>query len=281
MTEHLVVSRAEWLEARKQLLAEEKEFTQQRDALSARRRALPWVAVEKAYRFEGPEGPASLGDLFDGKSQLVVYHFMFGPDWEKPCKSCSFWADGYNGMGAHLAARDTRLVAISRAPLAKLQDRAKRMGWTFPWYSSGEDDFNYDFGVSFRPEELSALILRSLIADAEAATGKKVSEAVISVPAYQWLFGHHDVQLGHYRRYTRRSLLAVLREHFEIERSRYYGASLIPIALWFSKLSKQPYPVAAASGGLMHAAMRALCSLESRIALPMGTSVLVRVRRRC
>ena len=153
MTEHLVVSRAEWLEARKQLLAEEKEFTQQRDALSARRRALPWVAVEKAYHFEGPEGPASLGDLFGGKSQLVVYHFMFGPDWEKPCKSCSFWADGYNGMGAHLAARDTRLVAISRAPLAKLQDRAKRMGWTFPWYSSGEDDFNYDFGVSFRPEE--------------------------------------------------------------------------------------------------------------------------------
>ena len=155
MTEHLVVSRAEWLEARKQLLAEEKEFTQQRDALSARRRALPWVAVEKAYRFEGPEGPASLGDLFGGKSQLVVYHFMFGPDWEKPCKSCSFWADGYNGMGAHLAARDTRLVAISRAPLAKLQDRAKRMGWTFPWYSSGEDDFNYDFGVSFRPEALA------------------------------------------------------------------------------------------------------------------------------
>jgi predicted dithiol-disulfide oxidoreductase (DUF899 family) len=149
------VSRAEWLEARKQLLAEEKEFTQQRDALSARRRALPWVAVEKAYRFEGPEGPASLGDLFGGKSQLVVYHFMFGPDWEKPCKSCSFWADGYNGMGAHLAARDTRLVAISRAPLAKLQDRAKRMGWTFPWYSSGGDDFNYDFGVSFRPEELA------------------------------------------------------------------------------------------------------------------------------
>jgi len=155
MTEHLVVSRAEWLEARKQLLAEEKEFTQQRDALSARRRALPWVAVEKAYRFEGPEGPASLGDLFGGKSQLVVYHFMFGPDWEKPCKSCSFWADGYNGMGAHLAARDTHLVAISRAPLAKLQDRAKRMDWTFPWYSSGEDDFNYDFGVSFRPEALA------------------------------------------------------------------------------------------------------------------------------
>jgi 2-polyprenyl-3-methyl-5-hydroxy-6-metoxy-1,4-benzoquinol methylase len=103
--------------------------------------------------------------------------------------------------------------------------------------------------------------------------------AVVSVPAYQWLFGHHDVQLGHYRRYTRRSLLAVLRDEFEIEGSRYYGASLIPIALWFSKLSKQPYPVAAASGGFMHAAMRALCTLESWIPLPMGTSVLARVRR--
>jgi 2-polyprenyl-3-methyl-5-hydroxy-6-metoxy-1,4-benzoquinol methylase len=105
--------------------------------------------------------------------------------------------------------------------------------------------------------------------------------AVVSVPAYQWLFGHHDVQLGHYRRYTRRSLLAVLRNHFEIEASRYYGAALIPIALWFSKLSKRPYPVAAASGGFMHAAMSAWCRLESRIPFLMGTSVLARVRRRC
>src|SRR5271163_2387251 len=155
MTEHLVVSRAEWLEARKQLLAEEKEFTQRRDALSARRRALPWVKVEKAYRFEGPEGQVSLGELFGGKNQLVVYHFMFAPDWEKPCKSCSFWADGYNGIGEHLAARDTQLIAISRAPLEKLQARARKMGWMFPWYSSG-DDFPYDFAVSFRPEQLAA-----------------------------------------------------------------------------------------------------------------------------
>ncbi len=156
MIEHDVVGRAEWLEARERLLAEEKEFTRLRDKLSAQRRALPWVKVEKAYRFDGPEGPASLGDLFDGQRQLVVYHFMFSPDWEKPCKSCSFWADGYNGVGAHLVARDTRLVAISRAPLERLQARASKMGWTFPWYSSGEDDFPYDFGVSFRPGQFSA-----------------------------------------------------------------------------------------------------------------------------
>ncbi len=155
MTDHRVVSRAEWIEARKQLLAEEKEFTRLRDALTARRRALPWVRIDKAYRFDGPEGPATLGDLFGSRKQLVVYHFMFAPEWEKPCKSCSFWADGYNGVGAHLEQRDTRLVAISRAPRAKLTERARLMGWTFPWYSSDGDDFNYDFNVSFRPEDLA------------------------------------------------------------------------------------------------------------------------------
>jgi predicted dithiol-disulfide oxidoreductase (DUF899 family) len=154
MTDHRIVSRGEWIEARKQLLAEEKQFTRARDALSARRRALPWVRIEKDYRFEGPEGDVSFGDLFGKHKQLIVQHFMFAPEWEKPCKSCSFWADGYNGMVAHLAQRDTRLVAVSRAPLAKLDARAKKMGWTFPWYSS-EDDFNYDFDVSFRPEDFS------------------------------------------------------------------------------------------------------------------------------
>ena len=155
MTDHRVVSRGEWNEARQQLLAEEKAFTRLRDALSAKRRALPWVRIDKAYRFEGPEGRATLGELFGSLRQLVVYHFMFAPEWEKPCKSCSFWADGYNGVGAHLERRDTRLVAISRAPRAKLVERAERMGWTFPWYSSEGDDFNYDFGVSFRPEDLA------------------------------------------------------------------------------------------------------------------------------
>ena len=150
-----VVSRAEWLSARKQLLAAEKLLTRQRDEIDRRRRELPWVKVEKDYRFQGREGETTFTGVFAGRRQLVVYHFMFGPDWEKPCKSCSFWADGFNGIGAHLAQRDTRLVAISRAPLAKLDARAKTMGWTFPWYSSEGSDFNYDFGVSFRPEDFS------------------------------------------------------------------------------------------------------------------------------
>ena len=154
MTDHPVATEDQWLAARRELLAEEKDFTRLRDQLSARRRAMPWLRIDKDYRFDGPEGAnLALGDLFGGRRQLIVYHFMFGPDWEKPCKSCSFWADGYNGVTAHLAQRDTRLVAVSRAPLAKLEAMAKRMGWTFPWYSSGDGDFNYDFHVSFRPEQ--------------------------------------------------------------------------------------------------------------------------------
>jgi predicted dithiol-disulfide oxidoreductase (DUF899 family) len=152
-TPHPVVSRSEWLAAREQLLKEEKEFTRLRDALSAKRRALPWVRVDKAYRFDGPEGVVGLRELFGTSQQLVVYHFMFAPEWDKPCKSCSFWADGFNGTTAHLEQRDTRLVAVSRAPRAKLVDFAKRMGWIFPWYSSV--DFNHDFGTAFLPEELA------------------------------------------------------------------------------------------------------------------------------
>jgi predicted dithiol-disulfide oxidoreductase (DUF899 family) len=156
MPDHPIATEDEWLAARRELLAEEKDFTHLRDQLSARRRAMPWLKIDKDYRFDGPEGDhLALGDLFGEKRQLIVYHFMFGPDWEKPCKSCSFWADGYNGVTQHLAERDTRLVAISRAPLAKLASRAKRMGWTFPWYSSGEGDFNYDFHVSFHPEQVA------------------------------------------------------------------------------------------------------------------------------
>ena len=141
--DHAVVTREEWLAARKALLAEEKAFTQARDALSARRRALPWVRIDKPYRFQGSEGELALADLFGSRRQLIVQHFMFGPDWEKPCKSCSFWADGFNGVVAHLAQRDTAFVAVSRAPAEKLEDRKRRMGWTFPWLSD-ESDFSYD-----------------------------------------------------------------------------------------------------------------------------------------
>jgi predicted dithiol-disulfide oxidoreductase (DUF899 family) len=155
MTDHRIVSRDAWIEARKQLLDEEKTFTRARDSLSAKRRALPWVKIEKDYRFHGPDGEASFGDLFGKQKQLIVQHFMFAPEWEKPCKSCSFWADGFNGVAEHLAQRATRLVAISRAPRAKLDARAKKMGWTFPWYSSEGSDFNYDFNVSFRSEDSS------------------------------------------------------------------------------------------------------------------------------
>lgn len=154
MLDHHVATREEWLDARKALLAEEKAFTKARDALSAKRRALPWVRIEKDYRFDTQEGVKTLGELFGPRRQLIVYHFMFAPEWEKPCKSCSFWMDSVSGLISHLEQRDTRFVAISRAPLAKLMARAKQMGWTFPWASSGESDFNYDFGVSFKPQDL-------------------------------------------------------------------------------------------------------------------------------
>jgi len=157
---HQVVSRAQWIEARKQLLAREKQFTRERDQLSAARRALPWVQVTERYEFERPAGKATLADLFDGKRQLVVYHFMFAPDWQAGCKSCSFWADNFNGIVEHLAHRDVRLIAVSRAPLAKLTAFARRLGWTFEWASSHGSSFNHDFGVSFTPDELAAGAIR-------------------------------------------------------------------------------------------------------------------------
>jgi predicted dithiol-disulfide oxidoreductase (DUF899 family) len=153
MEKHEVVSRDKWIAARKQLLAKEKEFTRLRDQLSEQRRALPWERVEKDYVFEGPKGKETLAQLFDGRSQLVVYHFMFAPEAETPCKSCSFWADNFNGIIAHLNQRDVTFVAISRAPLSKLQAFAKRLGWSFKWLSSGGTDFNYDYNVSFRPAD--------------------------------------------------------------------------------------------------------------------------------
>jgi predicted dithiol-disulfide oxidoreductase (DUF899 family) len=152
-TKHRVVGPAEWEEARKALLSREKELTRARDALGEARRALPWERVEKRYVFDGPDGEETLADLFAGLSQLVVYHFMFAPEWEKGCKSCSFWADNFERSVIHLAHRDATLVAISRAPVEKLVAFERRLGWTFKWVSSGRSDFNYDYGVSFRPGE--------------------------------------------------------------------------------------------------------------------------------
>ena len=148
-----VVNQADWLSARKALLKKEKEFTKLRDQLTQERQALPWVKIEKNYRFLGSAGEESLADLFEGKSQLIVYHFMFGPDWEVGCKSCSFWADNFNNIIVHLRQRDVNMVAISRGPLEKLEAFRKRMGWNFKWLSSADSDFNFDFNVSFQPDQ--------------------------------------------------------------------------------------------------------------------------------
>ena len=154
---HRVVSRDKWVAARKALLRKEKAFSKARDKLARERRKLPWVKVDKAYVFDGPDGRASLADLFDGRSQLAVYHFMFPPEWENGCKHCSFWADHYDAAtGAHLRAKDTSFAVISRAPLAKIEPFKRRMGWQFKWLSSGANDFNYDFGASFTPKQVKA-----------------------------------------------------------------------------------------------------------------------------
>ena len=155
MSEHPVVSESEWIEARRELLEAEKEFTRQRDALSRKRRELPWVRVDKDYRFASEQGEISLKDMFAGCGQLALYHFMFHPDWDEGCRSCSFWADNLNAVGVHLAQRDVSLVAVSRAPLEVLTGFKERMGWKFPWFSSFGSDFNLDFGVSFTPEQIA------------------------------------------------------------------------------------------------------------------------------
>jgi predicted dithiol-disulfide oxidoreductase (DUF899 family) len=155
MERHKILPKQEWIEARKQLLDKEKAFTKARDELTRLRRALPWERVEKDYVFETPNGKKSLADLFAGKSQLVIYHFMFGPDWETGCKSCSFWADNFNLIAPHLSQRDVTFLAVSRAPLAKLEAFKKRLGWSFNWVSSFGSDFNFDYDVSFTPEALA------------------------------------------------------------------------------------------------------------------------------
>ncbi len=154
LARHPVVSHDEWVAARMALLAREKEFTRARDALSRARGELPWERVDKEYVFETTEGPRTLAQLFDGRSQLLVYHFMFAPEWDEGCPSCSFWADNFNSVIVHLNHRDVTMVAISRAPVAKLEAFRKRMGWSFRWVSSGGNDFNYDYGVSFRPDQV-------------------------------------------------------------------------------------------------------------------------------
>jgi predicted dithiol-disulfide oxidoreductase (DUF899 family) len=150
-----VAAHDEWLAARKEFLTKEKEFTRLRDELSRQRRALPWEKVEKTYEFDSARGKTPLAELFDGRSQLIVYHFMLGPDWEEGCKSCSFWADNFNGIPIHLNHRDVTFTAVSRAPLAKIDAYKKRMGWSFPWVSSYGSDFNFDYQASFTPEQLA------------------------------------------------------------------------------------------------------------------------------
>jgi len=156
MTTHAIVSPDQWSLARRALLAKEKEFMKLRDELSQARRDLPWERVTANYAFESAVGRETLADLFAGRSQLIVYHFMFAPDWEAGCKSCSFWADHFSATLPHLAARDVAFAAISRAPYPKLQAFAKRMGWQFKWVSSGDSDFNFDYHVSFRPETVKS-----------------------------------------------------------------------------------------------------------------------------
>ncbi len=156
MTKHEITSRTAWLEQRKALLDKEKALTRAHDELAAARRALPWVRIDENYVFDGPGGTKSLADLFGPHSQLIVYHLMFAPDAERPCKSCSFWADNWSAAIQHLGARDVTLLAVSRAPLAKLEAFKRRMGWDFEWVSSGGSDFNYDFAVSVREEDRAA-----------------------------------------------------------------------------------------------------------------------------
>ncbi|WP_233872342.1 DUF899 domain-containing protein [Paraburkholderia adhaesiva] len=148
-TKHTTGTREEWLAARLELLAAEKALTHRSDEVALQRQALPWVRIDKTYRFDTEDGPATLADLFKGRSQLLVYHFMFGPDYKAGCPSCSSIADGLNGAFIHLANHDVTLMAVSRAPLAKLLAYRQRMGWTFPWASSSDSDFNFDYNVSF------------------------------------------------------------------------------------------------------------------------------------
>jgi predicted dithiol-disulfide oxidoreductase (DUF899 family) len=189
MTNHKVVGREEWQVARDELLAREKEHTRMADELARRRRELPWVAIEKEYRFDAEDGTRTLAELFDGRSQLVVYHFMFGPNYEAGCPTCSSMADGFDGLVPHLHARDVTLLCVSRAPLEKLQAYRSRMGWSFPWVSSANTDFSLDFDGAFADQvvrEQFAPIQDDLPPIAQqnaAATGTDVLDYVKEIPA--------------------------------------------------------------------------------------------------
>jgi len=174
MTSHKFGTREEWLAARLELLDAEKELTRRSDELAERRQELPWVRIGKEYRFGTDQGPASLADLFQGRSQLLIYHFMFGPDYTAGCPSCSAIADGFNGSVVHLASHDVTLYAVSRAPLAKLQAYKRRMGWSFPWASSFGSDFNYDFQAAVTKEAVAVGSRRvQLPRDGPAAAGRR------------------------------------------------------------------------------------------------------------
>jgi predicted dithiol-disulfide oxidoreductase (DUF899 family) len=193
--QHKVVSQNEWLTARKALLAKEKEFSHARDKLSEARRALPWVKVEKNYVFEGSNGRETLADLFAGKSQLIIYHFMLGPGWVQGCPSCSFLADHFDGAAMHLAHRNVPLVVVSRAPLAEIEAYKKRMGWKFKWVSSYDNDFNHDFHVSFTKDELANG------AEYNYSTGKIPSEELPGLSAF--IKNESGVVLHTYSAYAR------------------------------------------------------------------------------
>ena len=197
MTNHKIGTRKEWLEARLQLLDAEKELTRRSDEVARRRQELPWVRIDRDYRFDTDDGNAPLADLFRGRSQLIVYHFMFGPDWDVGCPSCSAIADGFNGIVTHLANHDVMLWAVSRAPLAKLQAYKRRMGWMFPWASSTDTSFNFDFNASYTEEQQREGIEYNFTREpkliwragkpggGESAEAKLAASCGLDIPAYQ------------------------------------------------------------------------------------------------
>jgi len=194
MTSHATVTHEAWLTARLKLLEAEKELTRRSDELARQRQALPWVRIDKDYRFQTDQGEATLKDLFQGRSQLLVYHFMFGPDYKAGCPSCSSIADGFNGITVHLASHDVMLWAVSRAPLAKLQAYKDRMGWDFPWASSHGSEFNYDFAVSFTEQQQRAGDVEYNYRRMPPARAEQLSgETTASVPAVQAAMAGVDV----------------------------------------------------------------------------------------
>ena len=200
MTNHPVVSREEWVAARKSLLLREKEETHLRDKVNAERLALPWVKVEKDYTFDTPKGKKKLADLFDGRSQLVVYHFMLGPGWEAGCPGCSFLVDHVDGALPHLEHHDVTWTAVSRAPLAEIEKYKKRMGWKFPWASSYGSDFNFDYHVSFSPEQLASGKVEYNFAEMPVKDGKGPTE----LPGMSAFYKDEDGTIYHtYSSYAR------------------------------------------------------------------------------